>query len=274
MRSWSNASSLPSEGDSSRVWDTSLLQAVHLTSFHAAVSIGCAIAVTELLHPGYHDRAWASPRALVVAAVTMVLLFPLTLIDGSGFFDPHWPQMGAALVLAVAVVALARRLPRTWPALGTHASAKPLARRTALTLSAGFVLTYAAPPSGLPWPIAVLGAVVIPVVGVRAALRVLPSRRDRVGPVPYRWLATLTTRPVGSRTKKRRMPHTSSRGSRTIGVRCGAVRGTLLAHAAPDGCWVRFTRSSPWWKCRSPKSDMDLVTCRQGSKRVGLRFGA
>ncbi len=180
VRSWFNVSYLPSEGDYSRVWDTSLLQAVHLTSFHAAVSIGCAIAITELLHPGHRDRPWASTRTLALAAVAMVLLFPLTLIEGSGFFATRWPQMAVALVLAGAVVALARQLPRTWPAVGTQSSAKPLARRAALALSAGFVLTYAAPPSGLPWPIAVLGAIMIPIVGVGAALRVLPSRRDQV----------------------------------------------------------------------------------------------
>lgn len=179
VRSWFNVAYLPSEGDYARVWDTSLLQAVHLTSFHAAVSVGCSITVTELLHPAHRDRPWASPRALVVAGVAFASLFPLTLIEDSGFFAPHWPQMATALVLAGAMIAAAPRLSRGWPAASDRLSARPLARRVAAAVTVAFVLTYAAPESGLPWPVAVVGVAAIPLLAIPWAIRVLPRTADR-----------------------------------------------------------------------------------------------
>lgn len=46
-------------------------------------------------------------------------------------------------------------------------------------MTAAFVLTYAAPESGLPWPVAVVGVAAIPLLAIPWATRVLPQTGSR-----------------------------------------------------------------------------------------------
>jgi hypothetical protein len=179
-RTWFATSYQPEMAEYSRIWGTNLLQAVHLTTFHAAASIGCSIAVVELLFPRRRQTAWIGRGGIWLVAATQILLLPLTLADAEGFFAPCWPQMTAALTIALALVVSARFLPRWWPEPSrARGSARPLALWAGAATTAHFVVVYACPYLKVPWPVAVAVALAIPVVAVIGAPRFLPASRDQ-----------------------------------------------------------------------------------------------
>jgi hypothetical protein len=154
-------------GDYSRVWHTSVLLAVHLTVFHAAVSVCCSVLVVEWLFPGERDRAWVRPWALVVAGVGMLVVLFLKSQDNP------WPPAGPVLaaigvgVVFVGAAFVSRR--RVRPARGSSSRrSRPrlLGVVAFVCTGAHFVLVYAVPSTGLVWPVGVLIAVVPLVVGV------------------------------------------------------------------------------------------------------------
>ena len=166
-------------GDYARVGDTSLLLAVHLTAFHAAVSVSCSVLVVTWLFPDDRERAWLRPRGLFVVAGAMLLVLFFT------YEQFVAPPPGPTLV-AVAVGALLVAAAR-WSGRGaesgrpttTESSADPPvpARCARLWLvgvvafgctAAHFVLTYAVPSTGLPWPAGLALAVAPLLIGVPA----------------------------------------------------------------------------------------------------------
>lgn len=69
MRSWFNLhfEADPLSDAYSRIWHTNLLLAVHLTLYHAVVSIGCSVLLVELAFPSRQHRAWCGRRGLWAA---------------------------------------------------------------------------------------------------------------------------------------------------------------------------------------------------------------
>lgn len=178
VRSWFATDYQPDQSGFSRIWDTNLLQLVHLTTFHIAVSIGCSILIVELLYPAWRNRNWAGRPGLAVAAGAMLLLLPLTLEDDAGFYAPHWPQMLMAFAAAAVLVCVARLLPRGWPAGTGDRSVRRLALLVGAALTADFLVAYIGPYFGIPWPVVVLLALAVPIGAVLGIRRVLPARRE------------------------------------------------------------------------------------------------
>ena len=174
VRSWFAPEFLEAHRDYSRVWETSLLQAVHLTAFHVAVSIGCSIALVEWLYPDRRALPWAGRRGLGLAGAGLAALAALTLLAPEAFFPVSWPQVGAAALLVVALVLVAPRLPRGWPTAG-GTSRRRYAGAVAACLVTHFVIVWSVPALGVPWPLG-LGLAVAPllVAGV-VATRLLPD---------------------------------------------------------------------------------------------------
>ena len=171
-------------GAYSRVWHTSLLLAAHLTAFHVAVSICCSVLIVERLFPGHRERAWAGRRGLVLAALALFVVVPLGYADTPrGPTGPVLAAAGLGLLLLAAAL-LPRRRPgrpgreRRWePRL-----AGPVAF---LGAAAHFVLVYAVPSTGLPWPVGVLVALV-PIAAAALVLRPMTASGDAYGPVGLR----------------------------------------------------------------------------------------
>ena len=159
--------------DYGRVWDASLLLATHLSAFHIAISICASIVVVERLYPDHRERAWAGKPALVVAAVALLLVFPLL---WESFPTPPASRLVAAAGLAVLLVGLAL-LPWARRSVGRT---QPRSRRGTAWIAFGctashFVLVYSVPAFGIPWPLGL--AVALAPIG----LGVLLLRRSTDG---------------------------------------------------------------------------------------------
>jgi hypothetical protein len=143
----------------SAVWHTNLLLAVHLTLFHLAVSIGGSIVVVERLFPAEADRPWLGRRGLVATGAVLLVVPPLLF----GRLDLHpLPQVVAATALLAALVVAAFRAPRRPRRVTEVRAAGPVAFAAT---AAQFVLTYAVPSTGLPWPLGLAVALAPAVLG-------------------------------------------------------------------------------------------------------------
>ncbi|WP_433306384.1 hypothetical protein ACQP2F_20640 [Actinoplanes sp. CA-030573] len=149
-------------GSYGRVWHTNILLASHLTAFHVAVSIGASIVLVEALFPAYRNQPWVGRPGLALAAAALAAVAPITYEEYA-----HVPrgQLIAATALGAVLVAsafLLRRRPFPPPehtAAGRPANASSPLRRPVLPgviafacTAAHFVLVYAVPSTGLPWP--------------------------------------------------------------------------------------------------------------------------
>jgi hypothetical protein len=160
-------------GGYSRVWHTNLLLATHLTAFHAAVSVCASVLVVTWLFPGDRDRAWVRPGGLVVAGAAMVLV--LVLLYEDHLRPPAGPSLVALGTGALLVVAalLSRRAPRR------TSSRRPRPRLLGVVAFActatHFLLVYAVPSTGLPWPAGLALALTPLAAGVLAVRRLATS---------------------------------------------------------------------------------------------------
>jgi hypothetical protein len=188
VRSWFNPhfEANPVGDAYSRIWHTNLLLAVHLTLYHAVVSIGCSVLLVELAFRGQQHRAWCGRRGLLAAGIGLALLGVLSWLPG-GFYRAPAPQAIAAAAIAVGLVYLARRAART----ALPSPSRPLRPRLGLLAfactGAHFGLVWALPSLGWPWPIGITAALTPPAVGLylgrRMALRGFgPARRGRSPP--------------------------------------------------------------------------------------------
>ncbi|AEV85763.1 hypothetical protein ACWT_4741 [Actinoplanes sp. SE50] len=165
-------------GSYSVVGHTNLLLAAHLTVFHTTISIGAAILVVEALVPRARDRPWASRPALGLTGLTLAAT---PLIYGEFAQRPPAAVLVATGALLIAVIALAfpvgRRRPGAPPAAAGHSprrrtptrrddGSRPRGRLGAIAFTgaaAHWILTYAVPGTGLPWPLG-LSLALLPVV--------------------------------------------------------------------------------------------------------------
>ncbi|MFZ2504540.1 MAG: hypothetical protein WAW88_17900 [Nocardioides sp.] len=177
VRSWFAPDFLAEHQDYSRVWQTSILQAVHLTLFHATVSIGVSIAVVELLYPSHRDRPWAGPRLRRLAWMGLGGLALFTLAVPGAFFPVAWPQVLTGYALVAVLIWLAPRLPGGWPQ-PTRPGRRwwRLAAELFVWFTAHFVIVWSAPGLQIPWPAAVLLSLVPAVIAWRRVPRLLPER--------------------------------------------------------------------------------------------------
>jgi hypothetical protein len=168
-------------GDYSRVWHTNLLLATHLTAFHVAVSICSSVLLVERLFPTYRNRAWAGRRGLTLAALALVLLVPLTY--GNVWRGPIGPEVAASgliVVLATCAFLVPRRTRRT---VRRHRFSPRRVGFIAFVCTAvHFIVVYALPSTGLPWPIGIAIALAPIAAGVllidRLTTRDSGQRRD------------------------------------------------------------------------------------------------
>jgi hypothetical protein len=160
-------------GSYSVVWQTNLLLAVHLTAFHAAISICASVLVVERLFPGCRGRAWAGRRGLALAAVALGVLVPLAVAHVA-----PWPGVGQILVaggLCVLLIAGAFLAPRlsARPAPRPRPSRRRLATIAFAATASHFISVYTLPSTGLPWPLAIaisLAPIALGVVAVRRSV--------------------------------------------------------------------------------------------------------
>jgi hypothetical protein len=158
-------------GDYAQVWHTNLLLAAHLTAFHAAVSVCSSVLVVPWLFWDDRDRAWVRPRGLVVAGIAMLLALFLTY---EGYVRP---PLGPVLVaFGVGVLFVVTGLLSRRPLRRAHASSRrPRPRLLGVVAfvctGTHFVLVYAVPSTGLPWPAGLAVALTPLVAGVLAVRR-------------------------------------------------------------------------------------------------------
>lgn len=145
-------------GTYSAAWHTNVLLAVHLTVFHAAISICASILVVEWLVPRARFRPWIGRPALVLAGLALAVTVVIY-----GEFDQRPPAVvlvaAGLLLIAVVVTAL---LVGQWrhPGSTPRTDGEPRPRRGLGVLafacvSAHWILIYTVAETELPWPIGV-----------------------------------------------------------------------------------------------------------------------
>lgn len=168
-------------GDYARVWHTNLLLATHLTAFHAAVSVCSSVIIVTRLFPADRDRAWVRPRGLVVTGIAMLLVLFLTYENYvRPPLGPALAALGAGALLVVGA-SLSRRLPRPARTPSRRPRPRLLGVVAFVCTGAHFVLVYAVPSTGLPWPgglAATLAPLVLGVLAVRHWSTTGPFGRD------------------------------------------------------------------------------------------------
>jgi hypothetical protein len=142
-------------GTYSVTWHTNVLLAVHLTVFHAAISICASVLVVEWLVPRARHRPWVGRPGLVLAGL---VLAGTPIVYGEFDQRPPIPVLVAAAVLLAVVVLtafLAGRGLRPVPAPVRTRPRRGLGLLAFACVSAHWVLTYTVAETGLAWPLGV-----------------------------------------------------------------------------------------------------------------------
>ncbi|GAA2586610.1 hypothetical protein GCM10010435_76000 [Winogradskya consettensis] len=141
-------------GTYSVVWHTNVLLAVHLTVFHAAISIGASVLVVEWLVPRARHRPWVGRPGLACACLSLAVT---PVVYGEFGQRPPTAVLLAAGVLLAAVVVTAFLIGRV-PVMAPESDRRPRRGLGTLALtcaSAHWILTYTVAETGLPWPFGV-----------------------------------------------------------------------------------------------------------------------
>lgn len=168
-------------GGYGRVWHTNLLVAVHLTAFHVAVSICSSVLLVERRFPGSRDRPWAGRRGLASAAVALLVVVPLGY--GTALRGPTAPLL-AATALCLVLVGAAHLVPRR-PDRARRVRPRFVGLLAFAATGTHFVLVYALPSTGVPWP-AGIGLALVPLALAAVLLRRRTATGDAYGPVGLR----------------------------------------------------------------------------------------
>jgi hypothetical protein len=151
-------------GTYSVVWHTNVLLAVHLTVFHAAISICASVLVVEWLTPGRRDRPWVGRPGLGLAGLVLALT---PVIYGEFDQRPPISVLVATGVLLAALVGAAFRVGRSRrPTVVPRKPRRGLGVLAFTCVLAHWILTYSVPSTALGWPVGVALALLPVGVGV------------------------------------------------------------------------------------------------------------
>ena len=140
-------------GDYGRVWDISLPLAWDLTLFHVTVSILASIMVVERLFPMNRQQTWLGIPGLAVTGTLFLLVLPLL---WESFPVPPASRLIAVVGLMAALVVAAITLPSRLPIPLQRRQRRAAGFIAFICATAHFVLLYATPGNGLPWPVGLL----------------------------------------------------------------------------------------------------------------------
>ncbi len=169
-------------GSYSRIWNTNVLVATHLTAYHVMVSMCSSILLVEWLFPSYRGRPWAGRRGLAFAAVALLVVVPLGY--GDSLPGPAGQSVAAAILVLLGLAALTRR---RGPAAPRPRRLRPRFVGSVAFAGTGaqFLLTYAVPSSGLPWPVGTVIALA-PIAVAVLLIGPMTATGDAYGPVGRR----------------------------------------------------------------------------------------
>lgn len=164
----------------SRIWQTNVLVAVHITVFHIAVSMIASLVIVELMFPGWQRKPWCGRRTLGWIALAMPALAALSWSPG-GFYRAPVAQVSMAAVLCLALVVAARltaavRWPRPAPSTSTRRHRPRLGLLAFAATLGHFVLAWASPAIGWPWPLALVLVIGLLVGAVALGRRMAAER--------------------------------------------------------------------------------------------------
>lgn len=160
---------------------------VELIIYHAVFSIGIPILLTNLLFPRQQGIPWVSQRTFTLLA----LLLSVTVVLGFFFITPYRPPLllyTLALLLVIALVIVARRLPRTIVLYHGNHVARPLAFAIvgfAATV-VFFIINWVLPHTFIPAPVPIVLTIVLALYTART---VLSMSGNAVGWSPQHQLA-------------------------------------------------------------------------------------
>ena len=150
-------------------WDgVNWVWAVQQTVFHAVFSVALPVLLVGLIFPKRRQQRWVGPRGLLI----LLVLFALALVLGFFFGSAYHPPLllyGAALLVAIILIAIARFMPRTI-SLTRRTDAAPPLRFGILGLlgtATFFLINWLLPTTLAPFWIAIpLDLLVALVVGI------------------------------------------------------------------------------------------------------------
>ncbi|MEV4316665.1 hypothetical protein [Actinocrispum sp. NPDC049592] len=165
-------------GTYAEVGHTNLILATHLTAFHAAVSVCSSVLIATWLFPQDRDRAWVRPRWLIVAGLAMLTVLFITSED---YYRPPIGPILVAIGIGILFVVLAFRVRREPGPLSDRPRPRLLGLVAFLCAGFHFVLVYAIPSTGLPWPVGLAITLVPLVIGVFLVRRWIAEPHGRDG---------------------------------------------------------------------------------------------
>jgi hypothetical protein len=147
--------------------------AVELTAYHAIVSIAIPVILVELAYPEVKGESWLGGiwRWVVPGLLVADVVFGLYAFSAFTGFQPPIPQYAFMVLLTVAFIYLAHRLPPDWARRGTKPMRRP--RFYGLTTLFGAIacgVIFWALPNALTFPLA---PVLVILLGVLTLLGVI-----------------------------------------------------------------------------------------------------
>jgi len=144
--------------------DINWVWAEMLTIYHAVFSITIPIILTELAFSNKRDKSWIGKKLLImlVGVLTALTIFGTWLFSTLMQYWTPIPQYLFAIVIMIAFIYAARRLPSDWGNHGQKPLPKPLVPwLVAATADIAFFLGFYSSPSLIPWPLAILYGILL-----------------------------------------------------------------------------------------------------------------
>lgn len=177
-------------GSYSRVWGTNLLLASNLTAFHVTVSICSSVLLVERLFPSQRQRPWAGRHGLAASAVGLFVVVPFGY--GESLQGPVAQSVAAGCLLLLLIGAAVRTRGHR-PARRPRRVRPRFVGSLAFTgAGASFLITYAVPSTGLPWPVG-MAIALAPIAAAGLLIRPMTATGDAYGPVGLRILVGVLT---------------------------------------------------------------------------------
>ena len=139
--------------------DINWVWAEMLTIYHAVFSITIPILLTELAFPKRRNENWIGKKLLITltAVLTALTIFGTWLFSTLMKYWTPLPQYLFAIILIIAFIQLARRLPTDWGNHGQKTLPKPITLwLVAAAADLAFFLGFYSSPALIPWQLAML----------------------------------------------------------------------------------------------------------------------